>query len=112
MLHPVLVYLHLLGMAVLVGGFTAQLTSGQRRISPGQWHGALLSLISGLALVAWSELASPVPPNHARVAVKLVLALAITVLAWCGRRRQSWPQGWLTLGILALVTTAVAVFWQ
>lgn len=113
--HSLLVYLHLLGMAVLVGGFSSQLgrglPQGARRITPGQWHGALLALVSGLLLVGWLELSGVADLNHAKIAVKLVLALAITALAWRGRQRSSWPEGWLSLGLLALLNTAVAVFW-
>lgn len=108
-----LVFLHLLGMAVLVGGFSAQLSARPRRVTPGQWHGALLSLLSGLALVGLYEAVPTLGEtvNHAKVGVKLLIAVAITVLAWRGRSRPAWPQGWLGLGLLAILNTGLAVFW-
>jgi hypothetical protein len=113
LLAHLLLFLHLLGMAVLVGGFSAQLSTRPRRVTPGQWHGALLSLLSGLALVALYELNPDLgePLNHAKVALKLLVALAITLLAWRGRRQPQWARGWLLVGLLALLNTGLAVFW-
>lgn len=112
-LHGMLLLLHLLAMATLVGGFSAQLSSRERRITPGQWHGALLALASGLALVALAELRVDAEDslNHAKVAVKLTLGVALVVLTSIGKSRQSWLQGWLSTGLLAISNTAVAVLW-
>lgn len=112
-LHATLLLLHLLAMATLVGGFTAQISSPERRITPGQWHGALLALVSGLALVALTELRPDQESDlsHAKVAVKLTIGLALVVLTWIGRNRRHWSQGWLSTGLLAIANTAVAVAW-
>lgn len=111
-LHSLLVFLHLLGMATLVGGFSAQLRASERRVTPGQWHGALLSLISGVWLVGLAEMGLAGDPevSHAKVALKLGIALAITLLAFRGRQRREWRRGWLAVGGLALLNTAIAVF--
>ncbi|MFW6731461.1 MAG: hypothetical protein ACODUE_06980 [Synechococcus sp.] len=109
-MHAVLVFLHLVGMAVVVGGFTSQLSSAERRVTPGQWHGALLALITGLALVALQELTPGTDPlNHGRIAVKLLIGLVLLVLCLVGRRRGSWTAGWLATGLLGLANTAIAV---
>jgi hypothetical protein len=34
------------------------------------------------------------------------------VLAFMGRKREDWRTGWLSVGLLAIVAVAVAVFWQ
>jgi hypothetical protein len=115
LLHSLLLLFHLLGMAVLVGGFSSQLNKqtphSTRRITPGQWHGALLSLVTGLVLVGLAEVSpgDSEPINHVKIAIKLMLALVIAVLAFRGRQRTVWPQGWLTLGLLAVLNTTIAV---
>ena len=115
LLHSLVLLFHLLGMAVLVGGFSSQLNKqtphSTRRITPGQWHGALLSLVTGLVLVGLAEISPNAsdPINHAKIAIKLMLALVIAVLAFQGRQRRAWPQGWLTLGLLAVLNTTIAV---
>ncbi len=112
-LHSLLLILHLLAMATLVGGFTFQISCHQRRITPGQWHGALLALVTGLALVAVAEVhfdqASPI--NHAKVAVKLGIATALVALTWIGRSKTEWNQGWLSAGLLSICNTVIAVAW-
>jgi hypothetical protein len=112
LLAHLLVFLHLLGMAVLVGSFTTQLASPIKRVTPGQWHGALLTLISGLALLGlYGAVPSLQEPLHpAKIAVKLGLALMIALFAFQGRQRAEWKAGWLRVGLLSIANTAVAVF--
>ncbi len=111
-LAHLLVFLHLLGMAVLVGAFTTQLAAPIKRVTPGQWHGALLTLLSGLALVGLYEAVPSLqePVNHVKVVVKLALALLIALFAFQGRQRTEWKAGWLRVGLLSIANTAVAVF--
>jgi hypothetical protein len=106
-------FLHLLGMGVLIGAFLLQ-----RRVAPagplnsGWLHGGLLQLGTGIVLVAIAE-AGPDPVNHARVAVKLLVMLIILGLIVALRRREPLP-AWVApvLGGLVVVNTAVAVFWS
>lgn len=112
LLAHTLLFLHLLGMAVLVGAFSTQLSSAVKRVTPGQWHGALLALLSGLALVVLHG-AMPSPENPLqpiKITVKLVLALLIALFAFQGRGRAGWTAGWLRVGLLSIANTAVAVF--
>jgi hypothetical protein len=111
-LISVLLFLHLLGMAVLVASFLLQ-----RRVAPagplyvGWLHGAWLQVVTGLAMVGIAEF-GPEPLNYPKITVKLVVGLAILVLALVFRRREPLP-GWVapTLGGLTLLNVAVAVFW-
>jgi hypothetical protein len=112
-LHSLLLILHLLAMATLLGGFTSQISCHQRRITSGQCHGALLALVTGLALVAVAEMgfdqASQI--NHAKVAVKLGIGTALVALAWMGRSKTEWNQGWWSAGVLSICNTVIAVAW-
>ena len=112
LLSSALLFLHLLGMAVLVASFLVQ-----RRVAPagplyvGWLHGGLLQLATGLGLVGVAEF-GPDPVNYAKITVKLVVLVVILVLVLLFRRREPLP-GWVvpTLAGLTLVNVAVAVFW-
>ena len=89
--YNLLVALHLLGMAAIVGGWIA-VRSGRTVIAPIVW-GARAQLVTGLALVG---IASAIKDdehtvNNTKIAVKLVIALGVR------RRRRDrcrpWPQG-------------------
>lgn len=113
-LHLLLVFLHILGAAAIVGGWLA--TFKNPTVTQWQWIGALTQLVTGLLLVGLAEMADGDGPNHAKVAVKLVLALGVAVAAFIGRRKvksgQDVSKG-LAHGVggLALINIAVAVFW-
>ncbi len=112
LLTSALLFLHLLGMAVLVASFLLQ-----RRVAPsgplyvGWLHGALLQLVTGLALVGVAEFGTE-PPNYPKITVKLLVLLVILGLVLVFRRREPLP-GWVapTLGGLTVLNVAVAVFW-
>lgn len=108
----VLVFLHLLGMAVLIGSFLVQRRIGlQRPLHSGWHHGAGLQLLTGLALIGVNE-AQDNDLSHAKMAVKLVVLLVIFGLVFAVRRRDTLPN-WLAPAAVGLVVVnvGVAVFW-
>ncbi|NED99655.1 hypothetical protein [Phytoactinopolyspora halotolerans] len=115
-LYNLLVVLHFLGLASLIGGALVQMRTagGERVINMAMLHGALTQVVSGLLLVAMQEMADSldIDPNHGRIGVKLVVALVVTVLAWINRSRSSIPDGlyYLIFG-LSVGNVIVAVFW-
>ncbi len=111
-LYGVIVVLHLIGMAGVVGGWMS--TVRTPRVVPAMVQGSLVSLVTGLLLVG---LAYPVFDgdgiDNVKITVKLVVALTIAVLVWVNRRRDAVPRGLLSLiGGLALLNVAVAVLWS
>ena len=111
-LYGVLVVVHLIGMAGVVGGWMS--TIRQPRIVPAMVHGALTALVTGLLLVGLSYPAfGGENIDYARTTVKLVVALAIAVLVWVNRRKDHIPKGLLHgIGLLAVLNVAVAVLWS
>ena len=109
--RDLLLFLHFIGLAALFGGLFTQLKASPRVVNAAMWHGALTQLVTGLLLVGLLEM-DDADVNHAKVGVKLVVALVIAALIFVNRKKQSLPDG-LFFGLLGLtaLNIAVAVFW-
>ena len=113
--YNLLVVLHFVGLASLLGGFLVQMKSPDKGVNPAMLHGALTQLVTGVLLVgiASAGLVSGEEVDHAKIAVKLVIVLIITALAIVGRRRVPPQVGlWGAIGALTLVNVVIAVFWN
>lgn len=109
-LYNALVVLHFIGLAALLGSFLAQMKA-PRSITPGYLHGALTMLVTGVAMVG---LMYPLgeEPNNSKIAVKLLVLLAILGLVLANRRKpEVAPGAWGAIGGLALLNVILAVFW-
>ena len=78
-------------------------------------HGAILQVVSGLALVGLNE-ANDADLHHAKIGVKLVVAVVILVLAVVGLRKERRTPGSTAVlahavGLLGVVNVVVAVVW-
>lgn len=112
-LQNFLVFLHILGAAIIVGIWFARIKNPT--VMPGQFHGALLQLVTGLLLVGLAEM-DGYDVNHIKIAVKVVLALVIAVLAFIGQRKykkgEPVSRGLANgVGILTVLNIAVATMW-
>lgn len=111
LLRLLLRYAHLVGFALLLGGFAAQYLSGRLRINSSMLWGALVQLVTGILLSA------PFPRDDAlsypKIGVKLLVAVLIAIMVYVPRRRESMNRGhFLAIGGLTLLNAAVAVFWR
>jgi hypothetical protein len=87
LVYDIVVALHLLGMAAIVGGWIA-VRSGRTVIAPIVW-GARAQLVTGLVLVGLAEAVKDDDHvvNNAKIGVKLVIALGVLAAAEVGRAR-------------------------
>lgn len=112
--YNILVVLHLVGMAMLVGGWLV--TMRAPRVLPGMWHGALTQLVTGILLVGLAESGTvDRTVNNMKIGVKLIVALVIAVLVFLNRRKSPEavsPGAAHAVGGLALLNTAIAVLWS
>lgn len=115
----VLVVLHFLGLASLIGGFLVQIKSSQREINNAMFHGALTQLVTGILLVGLSyplNKADPSAyglPDNAKITVKLLVLLVILGLILANRKKPSITTGvWGAIGGLAILNVVIAVFWS
>lgn len=108
--HVVLV-LHLLGWAVVLGGTVVSIRDP--RVPPGALHGILTALGTGVLLVLIASLGLDEDLSHAKIAAKLVVALVVAALVLLGTRRpERATRGLLgtILGLTAL-NVSLAVLW-
>lgn len=112
--YNLIVVLHFIGLASLLGGFLVQMSSAEKGVNPAMLHGALTQLVTGVLMVGLVESgAVDEPLNMTKIGIKLIIVLVITALAFVGRRKQP-PQValWGAIGALTLVNVVIAVFWQ
>lgn len=108
----ILLILHILGFAALLGGLFAQAGPGEKRITGAMRDGIGTAFVAGLALVGVLE-AGDDPVNHGKVAVKLLIGLVLLVLVMANLRKERIPQGlWAGLLLLAITNVCVAVLWS
>lgn len=109
-LYNVLLVLHLIGWAIVLGGWFATLKSPG--VYRGTLHGALTALVTGILMVGIASSSDEVhDPDNAKVAVKLVIALVVTVLAFVARRKGTDVAPWTkyAIGALTIVNVCIAV---
>ena len=110
-LRLVLLFVHILGYAALLGGLLVQLRSQEKAVNPLMRDGSGTAFLAGLLLVGVLE--SLGSPDHAKIGVKFAIGLVILVLVMANMRKPSIPQGlYVGLLVLTLANIAVAVFWS
>jgi hypothetical protein len=112
-LTTILVILHFVGLASLLGSFLFQLSAPKKLIVPGMFHGILTQLVTGIALVGIASAAEDSDVDHVKVGVKLLVALVVAALVIAYRKRESVSAAvWWTIGALSLLNVVVAVAWN
>ncbi len=112
-LRLILRYAHLIGFALLLGGAIAQFVSAKLRINPAMLWGAVIQVLTGVALAAPLRGGGDDEPDPAKLAVKAVLAILIFIMVFFSRKRAEVARGHF-IGIIALtlINAAVATFWR
>lgn len=112
LLLNVFVVLHLLGMAAIIG---SALFVARGAVTPALVWGARAQLVTGLLLVGLVQ-ATDEEVNNTKIAVKLVVAIAVVACAEIAAAKErkgegSRPQLVTAAGALALLNVLVAVLW-
>ncbi len=110
-LKDVVLILHFIGLAAIIGGFLVQTRAAQKTIHSAMLHGALTQLVTGVILVGLNH-ALDDDVDNGKIGVKLLITLVVTVLAWVYRKKRPAPTAvWAAVGGLAVVNVAIAVIW-
>lgn len=114
-LRLIVLALHFVGMAAIVGVFLVQLRQDKGFSVGLMLGGAVTQVITGAALVGLAEAADR-DVNYMKIGFKLAIALivlvATVVVAYRQRKNQNAKPFFHTAGGLALVNVLVAVLWR
>ena len=111
-LRLVLLFLHVLGFAALLGGLLVQARDTDKTVNAAMRDGIGTAFVTGLLLVGVLE-SGDTEVDHAKIAVKFAVALVLLVLVMANVRKPTIPQGlWLGLLLLTLLNIGVAIFWS
>jgi hypothetical protein len=110
----ILLGLHLLGTA----GILVSLLLSRKKLSPGIIHSALLSLVTGVALVGlryplvdadpmkWEEI------DNTKISIKLLIVLVILVMGYKNKKKEVVSKPVLgAITTLAISNIALAILW-
>jgi hypothetical protein len=110
-LRLILLFVHILGFAALLGGLLVQVRDSEHSVNALMRDGAGTAFLAGLALVGVLE-ADDASLDHTKIAVKFAIGLVILVLVMANVRKARIPNGlYYGLLLLTLANIAVAVFW-
>ena len=110
--QQILVLLHLIAFAALLGGVLVQLRSKEPEVNASMLNGSFTLLLTGLALVTVEELGAD-QANYVKITIKLLLMAVIVVLVAKNRKFATIPRGlWGLIGGLTIANAVVAVLWQ
>lgn len=112
LLRHILLIVHILGFAALIGGLLVQAGPGEKKVNGAMRDGVGTAFLTGIALVGVLE-AGDGDVDHAKIAVKGLIGLVLLVLVMANTRKERIPNGlWAGLLVLSVVNVSVAVLWS
>jgi chromate transport protein ChrA len=109
----ILVILHLIGLASLLGGFLTQMKDLKNggRVVPAMLHGAWLLLVSGFALVGLVGMSGDEHVNNLVLAAKSIVITVIFFLAYGFSKKDLSTKKWVVpvIGLLTILNICLAV---
>lgn len=113
--EKILLFLHLVGMAYMLGGMLTQLTEKKKSVNRGIMDGFMMQLLTGPLLIlasthtALDAMNEPIEPmNETILTLKLASLLVMIVIIMTSRKPKTLtePKFW---SLLALTLTAVGL---
>jgi hypothetical protein len=109
-LRHLFLYVHLIGFAMLLGGFLSQYLSGN--FQPNLVMKIGLPVAFGAGLILAIPFPSGIELNYTKLAVKLVIALIIGALMGIGTKKNRTDRPYFgVIGLFILLNAGIAVFW-
>ncbi|QSB05826.1 hypothetical protein [Natronoglycomyces albus] len=109
-LQSIVVFLHLLGMAMIFGPWAMGMLEKKHRTSMTMVIGAATQLATGIMLAGLAG----ADGNHAKIGIKAVLALLLAIMIvvpWYKKREKVASGHFYGIGGLTIITVAIAVLW-
>ena len=115
-LRHIVLFVHLIGFAVLFGAWAVQAFGGKRKFTRLMSIGMSIAAVAGLVLAAPWGLPDGTEMNYAKIGTKLVILLVIGALLGIGTARQKRgekiaPAVFWLVGILTAANAGIAAIW-
>ncbi len=113
-LRLILLILHILGFAALIGGLLAQAGTprDQKTVNGAMRDGVGTAFLAGIGLVGVLE-AGDGEVNNAKIGVKFAIGLVLLILVMANVRKERIPFGlWIALILLSVAEVCIAVAWS
>lgn len=117
LLYEVLVVLHFIGMAGLLGGLLVDVSEKPLRIKVASLHSGLLVLLAGLFLIIVNAMQHAKDDSvelldHSKLGIKLLFVVVILVLGFLNVKKSEVKRStYMTMFGLAVANVLIAVFW-
>lgn len=112
-LQTTLLVLHFLGLAAILGGALEQWRTGGKLTSPVVLWGARAQLLTGIALAGIVSAGDDADaPSPAKLAVKLMVALAVVAVAEINAKAPKIPNAARLIVAMTAVNIIIAVAWK
>lgn len=116
-LRHVVLFVHLIGFAVLFGAWATQAFGGRREFTRLMSIGMTIAAVAGLALAAPWGLPEGAELNYVKIGTKLVVLLVIGALLGIGTSKQRKsgtvpPAMFWLVGILTALNAGIAAIWR
>ncbi len=110
--QQLLLLLHLIGFAALLGGYLVQLRLAEPEINLAMLHGSWIGVASGAGLAAF-KIVTDQPVELMPLLIKGGLSLFVLILVIKNRKYASIPRGLgVLIGVLTLAVAGVSVLWR
>jgi len=110
-LYKVLLVLHFVGIVAIGYGFFKELAKKTFGVNVSMLHGASTQLLTGVLLVGLHEsgsLDSDYIVDHTKIAIKLIVAIAVIAMYSIGKRKSEQKLYWALIGSLTLANIVIA----
>jgi uncharacterized BrkB/YihY/UPF0761 family membrane protein len=110
-IYTALVVLHFVGIVAIGYGFFKELAKKTFGVNVAMLHGASTQLLTGILLVGLHEsgsLDSDYVVDHTKIAIKLLISIAIIAMYSIGKRKSEQKIYWALIGALTLTNIVLA----
>ena len=110
-LYTALVVLHFVGIVAIGYGYFKELAKKTFGVNVAMLHGASTQLLTGVLMVGLREsgvVADDEVLDMSRIALKLIIAIAIVALYSIGKRKSEQKLYWSLIGSLTLTNIIIA----
>ena len=109
--YTLLVVLHVVGIVAIAFGFFKELAKKTYGVNVAMLHGASTQLLTGLSMVGLREsgvLADDEALDMSKIAIKLIIAIAIIAMYSIGKRKSEQKLYWALIGALTVTNIVIA----